>query len=65
MVHETDQREAGGQAEETRTCVTCLGQFALSAQERRWFLDRGLEVPKRCRPCRVMKRAMNIARGRF
>lgn len=42
-------------ADLTLTCCDCGRRFTLSAGERRFFILRGLETPKRCPTCRKRK----------
>lgn len=42
---------------ETRTCSDCGAEFAFGAEERRFFEERSLTPPKRCRACRRARKA--------
>jgi hypothetical protein len=42
--------------DELRTCIDCRATFVFAAHERAWFSDQGYQPPKRCRPCRRVKR---------
>jgi hypothetical protein len=48
-----------GEDDEMIRCKDCGEEFVLSANERRWFEGRGLQLPKRCVPCRQDKRERN------
>lgn len=37
-------------------CCDCYGQFTFSAGERRYFLSKGLTIPKRCPECRTRRK---------
>jgi hypothetical protein len=37
-------------------CVECHATFLFTSNERAWFSDQGYRPPKRCRPCRRIKR---------
>lgn len=37
-------------------CVDCNKSFTLTSSHAKWFLDRGLELPKRCKECRTRRR---------
>lgn len=37
-------------------CVDCNKPFTLTSDHAKWFLDRGLELPKRCKECRDKRR---------
>ncbi len=36
----------------TGTCKCCGCQFTMTPKELAWFWKKGLNTPKRCRPCR-------------
>jgi hypothetical protein len=42
--------------EEILTCVECYQLFSFSASERRFFEERALQPPKRCKPCRERRK---------
>lgn len=37
-------------------CKDCGKEFELPEKEVKWFKDRGLETPKRCKECRITRR---------
>lgn len=37
-------------------CVDCNKPFTITSNHAKWFLDRGLELPKRCKECREKRR---------
>lgn len=39
-----------------RKCVNCNKPFTITSSHAKWFLDRGLELPKRCKECRTRRR---------
>lgn len=41
---------------ETRECPSCLGTFDITKGELNFFDRHGLNLPKRCRPCRERRR---------
>jgi hypothetical protein len=44
-------------AEDTQhTCPDCAAAWTLPAGEREFFIDRGLNLPKRCPACRAARR---------
>lgn len=45
-------------------CVDCNQPFTLEAGEQKFFADKGLSTPKRCKPCRQKKRESNERRDR-
>jgi len=44
-------------------CCTCHEVFVWSAGEQMFFAERGLQRPRRCKPCRAMK-AERISHGK-
>jgi len=44
-----------------KTCSDCGNEFFLSASELNFFAKKNLSEPKRCRPCRDIKRASRNA----
>jgi len=39
-------------------CKDCAQVFVWTAGEQQWFAERQMRPPKRCKPCRAMKRAV-------
>ena len=39
------------------TCIECGKEFILTPEHEKWFLDKGLKLPKRCFGCRNKKRS--------
>lgn len=37
-------------------CKECGNEFELTEKEEKFFIDRKLELPKRCKDCRVRRR---------
>ena len=37
-------------------CVECGKPFTISDNERQWFIDKNLALPKRCFPCRQKRK---------
>lgn len=37
-------------------CVDCNKPFTITSGHAKWFLDKGLELPKRCKECRTRRR---------
>jgi DNA replicative helicase MCM subunit Mcm2 (Cdc46/Mcm family) len=52
-------------SEQRLTCADCGREFAFSAEEQRFFREKGFEPPKRCKECRQAKKAQrgDDARG--
>ena len=38
-------------------CCDCGLSFAMSIGEQRWFAERDLDLPRRCKPCRQLRKA--------
>lgn len=39
-----------------RKCLRCNQLFTLSVEEQRWFINKYLNIPKRCKECRLLKK---------
>lgn len=39
-----------------RRCAMCGFEFVWTAGEQRYYADHDLQAPKRCKPCRALKR---------
>jgi hypothetical protein len=46
------------------TCMDCSGEFLYAIGEQRFFRERGLAAPKRCKGCRLERRQKRAARLR-
>ncbi len=42
--------------DKTLTCADCGQDFIYTEGEQRYFWSKGLAEPKRCKPCRVIRR---------
>jgi hypothetical protein len=42
--------------EKKLTCADCGQEFVFTEGEQRYFWSKGLAEPKRCKPCRVIRR---------
>jgi hypothetical protein len=42
---------------EIRVCRDCQAEFEIDDGQREWFLQRCLELPRRCPDCRAQRRA--------
>ena len=49
-------------AEQVRECVDCHENFVIEAGEVKFFESKGMSLPKRCKPCRAIKKQRNQAR---
>ena len=38
------------------TCLDCGNEFTFASGERRYFWAKGLSGPKRCKPCRMLRK---------
>ena len=43
-------------SEQRLTCADCGREFSFSAEEQRFFRERGFDPPKRCKECRQAKK---------
>lgn len=50
-------------ADAGRRCADCGAPYALTESELVFFVQRGLEVPRRCAPCRHARRAARQGDG--
>ena len=46
--------------DKTLVCADCRSEFIFTASEQQFYTDRGFSEPRRCSPCRAIKKA---ARG--
>jgi hypothetical protein len=44
-------------------CVDCKNPWIFTGGEQRFFAEKGLHAPKRCKDCRQKKREQNDGRG--
>jgi len=44
-------------------CVECGEHFTITANDAEWFHSRGMFVPKRCRPCRNLRKGKAAPAG--
>ena len=42
--------------DEELTCLDCGREFTFASGERRYFWAKGLSEPKRCKPCRMLRK---------
>jgi NAD-dependent SIR2 family protein deacetylase len=47
----------------TIRCVDCGADFTFSVGEQRYFLSKGLSVPKRCPQCRLKRKLTLVREG--
>jgi len=45
----------------TLTCADCGQDFIFTEGEQRYFWSKGLSEPKRCKPCRMLRRRSLIS----
>ena len=43
-------------SEQRLTCADCGREFAFTAEEQRFFREKGFDPPKRCKECRRAKK---------
>lgn len=39
-----------------RKCLRCNQLFTLSVEEKKWFINKLLNIPKRCKECRLLRK---------
>ncbi len=49
-----------GQKVDVHRCVDCQSNFSLDTQTINWFLNKNLALPKRCEPCRDIRRINDV-----
>lgn len=59
--HNDQEAEQNGEGKEI--ACKCGSHFFLSDREQNWYKEKGLELPKRCKPCRDEKRRQNEQGG--
>ncbi len=47
--------------EKKLTCADCGQEFSFTEGEQRYFWSKGLAEPKRCKPCRMIRRRSIIS----
>lgn len=45
------------------TCEDCGEEFVFSAEEQEFFLEKGFQPPKRCKPCRSRRKERGRSGG--
>jgi DNA replicative helicase MCM subunit Mcm2 (Cdc46/Mcm family) len=48
-------------SEQRLTCADCGREFTFSAEEQRFFREKGFDPPKRCKECRQAKKEQRDA----
>lgn len=48
-----------------RTCNQCYHKFVISDREKKWYADKGFQLPRKCFTCRQTNRRMRINRERY
>jgi hypothetical protein len=62
---ESSPRTEGAEpGDRTIICKDCGGEFTFSAGEARYYQSHGLRAPKRCKPCRAKRRALEESEDR-
>lgn len=49
--------------DKTLICVDCGEEFIFSVGEQRYFISKGLSIPKRCSECRLSRRQHIVPEG--
>lgn len=47
----------------TLKCVDCQAEFTFTEKDQKFFAEKGYQAPKRCKACRIMKKAARAADG--
>jgi len=55
--------EQRGEGDKNLTCIDCRTLFVFNAGEQAFYRERNLSEPKRCKPCRELKKARNQKSG--
>ena len=58
MKHKNSKDETKDKTNETLQCKECGQLFPFTYSERKFYLNKGLQIPKRCPTCRARRRAM-------
>lgn len=45
----------------TITCTDCHKTFIITPEEQQFFKQKQFDLPKRCKPCRVIRRQNNLS----
>ena len=45
----------------TITCTDCKKDFIITPAEQQFFQQKSFDLPKRCKPCRVIRRQNNLS----
>lgn len=52
-------KEEGETAAESFVCKDCDADFVITLEHQEWFQSRGINVPKRCEPCRGVRKGQH------
>jgi hypothetical protein len=55
--HVQTAEERGIELTNSHTCISCNESFEMTMSDEKWYADKGLVIPKRCKPCREQKKA--------
>lgn len=44
-------------------CADCKDEFTFTEKDQKFFAEKGYQAPKRCKACRIMKKAARAADG--
>lgn len=50
--------------DETLKCADCAKEFPFTEKDQKFYADKGFCKPKRCKPCRVQRKALKDGKGR-
>jgi len=55
-----EEAEGAGKEDKTLNCVDCGKPFLFSTRDQAFFASKGFTDPKRCKPCRDIKKQSKI-----
>lgn len=55
-----DDPQTTAEPGQTLICIDCKAPFVFSEGEMRFFQSKSLMIPKRCKACRVLKKAQRL-----
>ena len=56
LVAQAETQVTGETTYEALTCADCGGLYSLDRDEVEWYLEKDLDLPLRCRPCRKVRK---------
>lgn len=59
LINRVEVKEEG----EERVCRACQDTFRIEEKEKIWFIQKNLDLPLRCKPCRKIRREQKRDEG--